>query len=310
MIVVPIAFFLLRQCGQGLMVLTASTIINRYIEEGRGRATAFSKIGSYIHMAIMPALALFLIHYMSWQQVWLAYGVFILAFLIPFFLFMFRDHVKRRKKHVAILKALKKKAKTEGEKIRADKTQIDVLHDPSFHILWMILLIAPCFTTAIFFFQSTIAEAHGVSHGVFVSTFIVLTICAVCGNLISGYVMDHIGEVFMMCLVPFVYALGLIGLILSGNLLSLTISMGLVGFSDGASGTLGAPIMAELFGTKYLGAVKSLLFSIMVVGTAISPVFGGVLLDNGYDIFFILKCFLSYTVVVWAVLMFSLKLFK
>jgi MFS family permease len=45
--------------------------------------------------------------------------------------------------------------------------------------------------------------------------------------------------------------------------------------------------MAELFGTKLLGSVRSLFTTLMVFSTALGPLVFGLLLDAGYSFEFI-----------------------
>ena len=78
----------------------------------------------------------------------------------------------------------------------------------------------------------------------------------------------------------------------------------------GIAGTLGGPIVAKLFGTKYLGSVKSMLSAVMVLGTAASPLYAGVLMDHGYSMDFVLMTFLGYTVAAWLLLIAFLKMFR
>ena len=85
------AFFLLRQCGQGLMTLTNTVSMNRYLEKARGRAMAITGFGGPMTI-LYPILALFMIRLFGWQQAWMYYGIFILCILMPVFFLLFRHH--------------------------------------------------------------------------------------------------------------------------------------------------------------------------------------------------------------------------
>ena len=45
--------------------------------------------------------------------------------------------------------------------------------------------------------------------------------------------------------------------------------------------------MAELYGPKYLGAIKSLYLALMVFASAVGPVVMGMLMDAGFSIYWI-----------------------
>ncbi|HRP60317.1 MAG TPA: MFS transporter, partial [Vicingus sp.] len=51
---------------------------------------------------------------------------------------------------------------------------------------------------------------------------------------------------------------------------------------NGFGGSVKNTAMAELFGTKMLGSVRSLFTTLTVFSTALGPLFFGILLDAGY----------------------------
>lgn len=310
-IMLPLAFFLLRQCGQGLMTLYAQTCINRYVVEGRGRATSFIKIGAYSHAVAFPLFAVFMKQYFSWQESWLVYGVFIIVGLLPLFFFLHLDHHKRRDKHDTHMRGEEEKlASGEATAPLNEKTQMEVIKDIRFYILNAVMIVAPTFTTAIFFLQEPIAAAQEISHVVYVASFTFFTVAAIIGNLSNGFIMDRYGEEKMLLVIPVIYAIGLAGFIFFDGVVMTYAAMIFIGLATGAAGTLGGPILAKLFGVKNLGAVKSMSFAIMVFAAGLSPFIGGIMLDAGYTIEVIMSWFLAYTVVAWLVMLLSYRLFK
>ncbi|MEL6956930.1 MAG: hypothetical protein AAFO88_09835, partial [Pseudomonadota bacterium] len=53
------------------------------------------------------------------------------------------------------------------------------------------------------------------------------------------------------------------------------------GLMGGGAGTIMGAIWPELYGTQYLGEIRALSFSAMVVSSAVSPVLIGYLIDAG-----------------------------
>ena len=70
-----IACFLLRQFGQGLTSMAASTTMMRYLPKNKGKANALSNIGYSASEAIMPSVILFLIATVSWRTSWIFIGL-------------------------------------------------------------------------------------------------------------------------------------------------------------------------------------------------------------------------------------------
>lgn len=55
------AIFMLRQMGQGLMFITSTTAVVRYLDENKGKSTALAGMGYTVSEAIMPVLVVALI---------------------------------------------------------------------------------------------------------------------------------------------------------------------------------------------------------------------------------------------------------
>lgn len=302
-----LSFFLLRQCGQGYMGLAANTLINRYIDKGRGRATSYSKFGTYSYMAFIPYLALLAKENLSFDLSFYIYTGMSVFILIPLFAYLFKGHKQRREKYFEDKNTAEKLAENE---ISSDKTQLDVLKEFRFYLIALALTIAPCFMTAIFFFQEDIALDNDVSHELFTASFILMTGAGFVSNLVAGEMIDRIGEVLMLLMMPVLFALGLILFIVFDGAIAIWGGGAVLGLSVGIMGTLGGPLLAKLYGTKYLGGIKSLMFAIMVLSTALSPVLTGFLMDQGLSLNTIFMYFTGYIAIIWTLLVFRLKLTK
>ena len=57
----------------------------------------------------------------------------------------------------------------------------------------------------------------------------------------------------------------------------------LIGLTAGAGSSVMGALWPELFGTKYLGEIRALAFSVSVFATAASPFMTGYLIDEGVD---------------------------
>jgi MFS family permease len=294
-----VAFFMLRQFGQGLMVHSANTAINRYLESGRGKGVAFISQGGLLHVMVFPPLALFLAQYVDWRTAWASYGVFILAVLLPGFWFYMRRHQSTtHERWLRQQEAAQKEATQAAEK---EWTRSHVLRDWRFYALAMLFFIAPFVGTALFFYQHDIADSLGISAMVYASTFPVLTATSVVAMFATGAVIDKYGEKPILTVFPILYSIGLYAAMAGGPLWTLYFGMAFVGLGNGMISTAGGPMIVHLYGTKHLGAVKALLFSVSIISSALSPVLFGFLMDAGYDITTTLSWVVYYTGTVWLV---------
>ena len=66
--------------------------------------------------------------------------------------------------------------------------------------------------------------------------------------------------------------------------ISAFIFLGLVGISNGLANVLGSSTWAEIYGVKFIGAIKALTTAFMVFSTAFGTAVFGLLIDMGYSI--------------------------
>jgi MFS family permease len=68
-----------------------------------------------------------------------------------------------------------------------------------------------------------------------------------------------------------------------GNWLAL-LFMTLLGITIGTSSPVTGSLWAEVYGTQKLGSIRSLMTSLVMISTAISPILFGVLIDQGISV--------------------------
>jgi cyanate permease len=75
------------------------------------------------------------------------------------------------------------------------------------------------------------------------------------------------------------YMLGLLALILFEHRFVYPIALGFLGFGSGTGNTIKNAMLAEVYRVDMIGQIRSIFITVMVVSTALGPVFFGVLLD-------------------------------
>jgi MFS family permease len=302
-IILFFAFLLLRHFGQGLSTLSAQTSINRYLDKNRGKAVALISLGGVAMIAFFPLLALYLEPHMTWRTAWLYYAAFIFVVLVPSFWLFLRGH--QSKTHAQWEARVKK----EQEERNADAldafedewTRKNVIMNWRFYAIVSLTFLAPFIGTAVAFYQHDIAESLSITPLAFASSFSLFTLASLISTLGSGYVIDKYGEKPVLIAFSFTYAIGLT-LLTSGMSLTVVFAgMFLLGGGGGMIGTVGGPLLVQLYGTKHLGAIKSLLFSTGILSSALSPLMMGYLQDQGIDIMTQFSWFIYYTAIIWVV---------
>ena len=145
-------------------------------------------------------------------------------------------------------------------------------------------VIAPSFIgTSVFFHQAHIGEIKGWSRELIAGSIALAAITTVVFSLISGWLIDKLSarQLLPSFLIPLAVGNILLGWMDSAT--AIIIYMILHGISNGISNTLFGAIWPEVYGTRHLGAVRSLIMAAMVIASALGPGATGWLIDYGID---------------------------
>jgi len=137
------------------------------------------------------------------------------------------------------------------------------------------------FGTAFWFHQAHFAEIKGWSHLSLVAVFPLGTAALLVSTIIYGWAVDRFGAVRLLpvYLLPLVVAFVLHWY--APSLWWTAIAIILMGLAGGGQATILNACWAELYGTRHIGAIKSVATALMVLGSAIGPGFSGWLIDIG-----------------------------
>jgi predicted MFS family arabinose efflux permease len=275
--ILGLSLFGLRLAGQGLMPHTAMTTMARRFDTGRGTALSIAALGHPTGEALLPTLMVAALVLLGWRTAWsVCAAVLILAVLPALLLLLRRDPGE------AAAPAPSTPLKTGDRPIAArDWTRAEVLHDPRFYLLLPALLAPGFINTGVFFHQIALVEGKGWPLTVFAASFAFYAATTIATSLSVGPVIDRIGAVRLLPFYLLPLAAALTVLSLSDAPLGAAAFMALAGITAGMSAVMVAAVWAELYGTRHLGAIRSMSVSIVVLATALSPGLFGWLLDRG-----------------------------
>jgi MFS family permease len=284
LILLLISMLFIRMLGQGLMVHTAMTSMSRYFDKNRGRAIAIAGLGISLGQAVFPLAAVYLMKEFDWRTVWALFGIFFLVVGGPTLLFLLRGHDKRHEKWL----------KTESDKDADSSGPInsqgraysrrDVLKDYRFYMMMPALMSAPFWITAVFFFAEDIAVSKGWALEAFAGYYWINAVGAMTLPILAGIMVDRFGGVRLLPIYPPLLGLALFLGLLAEGWMGISIFMFLLGAVNGLAMPINNAMWAEMYGTRYLGQIKSLSTSLMVLSTALAPYLLGEALDMGVEI--------------------------
>ena len=273
-----IGLFFMRQFGQGLMFITSTTAVVRYLDASKGKSTALAGMGYAVSEAIMPSLVVALLLWLGWRSSWQVISLFLLIFMVPATLFLLRHHQQRHTQYLSAI--MSDDEGLEREYKRRQWTRAEVIRDKHFYLFAPGLMAQPLMFTGFIFHQVHLVESRGWSLVTWASLFLMYALISVATKIVTGFWVDRFGAIR---LVPFISLPMSIGLFILGTTSELFwggMFLALTGITVGFQSTVSAPFWADMYGSKHLGAIKSLGAALMVFCTAISPVLFGWLIDN------------------------------
>lgn len=266
----------LRLTGQGLLSHISMTVISKYYDENRGKALSFSSLGYSMGEAILPILISTLIAFFNWRIASITSGVFLLLYLF-------------RLKNTNLL-AFNRQISQEGRPSTLSllKDYKKVITDKRFVIMMPASFLQSFSITAIFFYQYVFVENKGWSAQLYATFFTVYAITRLLFSIFGGIWVDKFTakKMFRYFLIPF--SLGLLPFAFMDSIIGALIFLILAGITVGVSGTVKTSLIAEIYGTAKMGAIRSVFTMFMVISTALGPLIIGFVMDLKVDFTYIM----------------------
>jgi len=262
-----IALVGLRLCGQGLLSHISMTVISKYYDENRGKALSFSSLGYSMGEALLPIIISFILALFDWRIAAISSGVFLLVYLV-------------RLKYTNLV-AFDNQLSPEGRSSTLSllKDYKGVVFDKRFAIMMPASFMLSFTSTAVFFYQYVFVENKGWSVQLYATFFTVYAITRFLFSLFGGLWVDRFTakKMFRFYMLPI--ALGLLPFAFMESIIGALIFLILAGITVGMAGTVKTSLIAEIYGTEKMGAIRSVFTMFMVISTALGPLIVGALID-------------------------------
>ncbi|MEO1746582.1 MAG: MFS transporter [Pseudomonadota bacterium] len=265
-----IVIYMLRLFGQGMMTQNALTATARWFAANRGRAVSVVTLGHNASEATLPILFVLVAAAFGWRNTWIVAACMLLVVAMPVIFAAVR--VEREPASDPV---------DPNVRVARDWTRGEVLRDPMFWTLLTGILAPPTIGTVILFHQIYLVELRGWSLETFVASFSVMAVSTIVFALISGWLIDRFSAVRMLpsFLIPLAIACFILATVTAPW--APFAFMAIMGVSYGFSSTLLGALWPEIYGTKHLGSIRSIVVSAMVFATAAGPGLTGTLIDVG-----------------------------
>jgi MFS family permease len=270
-IVLIFVIYALRLTGQGMMSQLGAVAMVRWFEATRGKALSLSSMGFAMGQAILPVVFVALFAVVHWRSLWVLAAVLVLI-TIPFILILLRQE--------------------RTPQSMADDAQIAGMHDrhwtraemlrSGLFLLMIPMVIGPsAWGTALFFQQVHLVEVKGWQLVAFVALMPIYTVASVLATFVSGWAIDRFGVSRIVPIQMLPFGLSFAVLAYADTIAMAGVGMVIFGIGQGMQSTGASAFWPEYYGTRHIGAIKSVAAALMVFGSAIGPGVTGALIDLG-----------------------------
>ena len=282
-IMLVFGLYLLRMFGQGMMTHVYSTAMARRYVVARGRAISIAQLGHTISESVGPAGVVALHALFDWRTIWIILPATALILVAPFLRHLTRRTALQDGEGIDAVLA-KDQAKDDASHISAPDhwRRLDVLVDPRFWLAILWLVAVPSFVlTGLLFHQLFLAEAKGVALSHWTAGYVLYAVFAVIGSLTIGQLIDRFSarRVAPHTLLP--NALACTALLFGSIDIGVPLFFIFFGLAIGMPHTANAALIAEIYGTRFMGEIKALFMLVTVFASALSPMIMGVMIDAG-----------------------------
>jgi MFS family permease len=269
-----LAVFGLRFCGQGMFPHVALTAMGRWFRARRGRAVALATLGHPAGEMVLPFATVALIAALGWRATWLVAAAMLALAVAP-----------------ALRLTLAGGRVPSGGEAAGGTAGLGGRHWDRRAALrhWLLpallpVMLTPGFIgTVVYFHQAHTASVKGWTLAELARGYPAFAALATAASLGAGWACDRFGpdRLLPVLLLPMGLGVSLIGP--ATHIAAWIAALGLLGASVGMASALWGALLPAIYGTRHLGAVRSLATTAMVFSTAIGPGITGLLIDAGID---------------------------
>jgi MFS family permease len=273
LLVMTLAFMLLRQFGQGIMAMVSRNVLAKWFDAKRGLVTGISGIFVSFGFSAAPLGINILINWFGFLDTILllsatcGFGMALLGWLF------FRDSPEEC--GLFMDGSTKAKASEHATTSERDSTLSDAVRSYNFWIFCLGMCSSSLIVTGFTFHIDSIAQTSGLNRTDAYSIFLPMSLVSVVSYFLSGWASDRMSLKYLLMMLLITLSIGCLGMMAFETQWSRIIVIICFGLQGGLWGCLSLVTWPRFYGRKHLGAISGLFMSCQVFASAIGPpVFG------------------------------------
>lgn len=276
---IGVSIFMLRFAGQGMLSKISTVGTGRYFVHDRGKAVSITGMGWPAGEVLLPSLAVLIMTALSWQNTFMLMSGFMMLFIVVLGLKL----IWRYDEFYDPIKSAEKIDREHGDTI-SHYTPWAVIKTPYYLMTLPFGLIDAFLITCLFLFQGLVADYKGWSIETMIACLSLYGLVRLLVGLYGGDLVDRFTarRLYPFSKIPMI--IGVAVLYFATDPMWMFVYFTLLGASVGMSGTISNAMWPELFGTRYLGTIKSIAMFVGIGASALGPIIVGYALKLNADI--------------------------
>ncbi len=281
-VTLSLGFTALRFFGQGSMMLGAGNLVAQWFNRRRGIAMSIMMLGFAASIAVHPLLAQWLIDWVGWRQAWIWLGLMSWLLMLPLlFLFVYdKPEPLGLRPDGEVPDPTNDPAGNAAAPALTGLTLHAAIRTPAFWIIAAGLFTPAMLITALFFFQVSIFEQHGLSRGFAARMFSITSFSMALSMPLIGWLLDRSNPKYIFSASLLLLAISLVTITFVHDTPTAIFYATIFGINTAANMTFFGYMWAHYFGRLHLGSIQGFGQTIGVIGASIGPLPLGIAFDR------------------------------
>ena len=275
-----LAFFLLRLLGQGALSLMANNTLAMWFRARLGTVMGMMSAGVAGAIALIPPFILVLINQYGWRNAYVILGVLVWVIMLPLLLILYRN----RPEDVAQnLDGRSTDIMAPDEEPQDnDEVSFSLKEAQRTRAYWILIAISAAWAliiTAVFFNIVPIFTNKGLTEGNAAATYTILASALAITQLVGGVLADRVRLHWLAAGCTAMVAVGVWVLSSADSILMAQLYALLVGISQGLFGAVSNTVWVRYYGRLHIGKIRGTVALAMVAGSSAGPFIMGATYD-------------------------------